>query len=418
MRRRLIVVSLAVTSMVVLAFVIPLGLLVRDLAADRAITAAEREAEGVARLLAVLGPEQTAAISEGAELELSIVLADGTVLGDPVPATEDLTQAQAGTAFGASVAGGWAVYVPVLQPDGQTVVVRVFVPSEELTEGVVVSWVTLGLLGIALVAIAVAISDRLGRSVVGPVRDLQATAARLGEGDLDARVEPAGPPEIADVAAEFNRLAERIAHLLQQERETAADLSHRLRTPLTAVRLDAEAMEGGSRRERLLEDLDELERHVDFVIREARREVRSGGGVIADLSAVVAARLEFWSALAEDQDREVASRVVTAPVPVAVEESDAVALVDALIGNVFAHTDEGVPFAVALTVDGASAVLRVEDDGAGFGSLDVVERGTGRGTGLGLDIARRTAESAGGTLDIGDSAGGGAAVVVVLPVQA
>jgi signal transduction histidine kinase len=409
--------ALAVTSMVVLAFVVPLAILVRDLAADRALGEAEREAESVARFLAVLGLDNAVAAAADSQFDVSIVLPDGTVHGDAVPDGEDLEPARAGTAFGARVAGGRVVYVPVLQPDGVTIVVRVFVTDAALGRGVAGSWVTLGLLGVALIAIAVAVSDRLARSVVAPVLELQATAAELGEGNLDARVVPSGPREIEDVGAEFNRLAGRIEQLLQQERETAADLSHRLRTPLTAVRLDAEAMADGELRQRLLEDLDELERHVDFVIREARREVRSGGGVVSDLAAVVATRLGFWSALADDQGRAVAADVESEPAPVAVDESDAVAMVDALIGNVFSHTDEGVPFAVALTVDDGRAVLRVEDGGGGFSSPDVLQRGTGRGTGLGLDIARRTAESAGGTLEIGRAAQGGASVVVALPID-
>ena len=61
-------------------------------------------------------------------------------------------------------------------------------------------------------------------------------ALALGGGDLDRRVAPAGPHEIADVGVAFNFLAERLRLLLAGERESVADLSHRLRTPLTALR--------------------------------------------------------------------------------------------------------------------------------------------------------------------------------------
>jgi signal transduction histidine kinase len=137
--------------------------------------------------------------------------------------------------------------------------------------------------------------------------------------------------------------------------------------------------------------------------------------VASDLTTVVTSRIAFWSALADEQDRRVTSDVVSDPVLVAVAESDAVAMVDALIGNVLSHTAEGVPFSVTLATGGGSVTLRVDDGGGGFTSDAVLERGTGRGTGLGLDIARRTAESAGGTLQIDTSPLGGAAVVVVLP---
>lgn len=427
MRRRLILVSAAVTSMVVIAFLVPMAILVRDLAADRALTRAEREAEGVARFIAVLAPSrgaEGAVRAVGGEqlsgFDVSVVLPDGSAVGAPIPPGEDLQEARAGRAFRAVVSGGEAVYVPVIQPDGATLVVRIFVPAAVISEGVVWSWVTLGLLGLVLIGLAIAVSDRLARSVVVPVRDLSAKAAQLGEGDLTARVEPSGPEEIRDVGAEFNRLAQQIGRLLQEERETAADLSHRLRTPLTAVRLDAEALPAGPRRQQLLADLDELERTVDHLIREARRPAREGTDESCDLGEVAAARVAFWSVLAEEQERQVAVELDGGPAPVPIPRSDAEAMVDALLGNVFAHTSEGDGFSVRLERNNGLVRLSVADGGAGFPSASVLERGRswGSSTGLGLDIARRTAESVGGSIEIGTSdRWGGAEVAVVVPVR-
>ena len=73
------------------------------------------------------------------------------------------------------------------------------------------------------------------------------TAERLGRGDLDARVEPGGPDEVREVGAALNRLAARISELLAREREEVADLSHRLRTPVTALRLDVESLPEAAR---------------------------------------------------------------------------------------------------------------------------------------------------------------------------
>jgi len=425
-RRRLILVSAAVTSMVVLAFLIPMAILVRDLAADRALTRAEREAEGVARFIAVLAPARGiagAVQAIGGEqlsgFDVSVVLPEGSVVGTPIPPGEDLEEARAGSAFRAAVPGGEAVYVPVIQPDGATLVVRIFVPDDVISEGVIWSWVTLGLLGLVLIGLAIAVSDRLARSVVIPVRDLSAKAAQLGDGDLGARVEPSGPEEIRDVGAEFNRLAQQIGRLLQEERESAADLSHRLRTPLTAVRLDAEGLPAGPRRQQLLADLDELERTVDHLIREARRPVRQGTGDTCDLGEVAAERVAFWSALAEEQERHVLVELDGRVAPVPIPRSDAEAMVDALLDNVFAHTSEGDAFSVRLQHDDGSVRLSVEDAGPGFPSEPVLERGRsgGSSTGLGLDIARRTAERAGGSIEISSGRRlGGAEVAVVVPV--
>lgn len=413
--------------MVVIAFLVPLAILVGALAFDRAVTRAEREAESVARLVAVLSPSAGttgAALTIGeerlTEIGASMILPDGTVFGITVPPAEDLSVPLGGSAYRASVEAGEAVYLPVAQANGEITVVRVIAPHEDLTSGVRRSWFILAGLGAILVGLAVLAADRFSRSIVGPVRDLSDTAVRLKGGDFSARVDPAGPPEIEEVGAEFNQLAEQVEHLLQAERETAADLAHRLRTPLTAAKLDAEALPEDESRDRLLEDLDEMERTVDFIIGEGRRPVRTEVDPGCDLAVVVADRAAFWSPLSEEQDRAFSTGIEVAHAHVAVPEVDAGVMIDALLENVFAHTDERVPMAIRLTSpDVASVLLEVEDGGGGLVDEGVVERGasTGDSTGLGLDIARRTAEASGGSFDLAEPGSlGGARVTVLLPL--
>jgi signal transduction histidine kinase len=412
--------------MVVLAFLVPLFILVSDLAHDRAISAAERDAESLARVLSVLAVEndlETAVDTIGADrIELvngSVIFPDGTVVGLAVPPAEDLALALAGSSFAASVDGGQAVYIPVIQSDGSTAVVRVFVSDKTISEGVMRSWVILGLLGISLVVMAMWVADRLGRSMVVPVKELSITASELGHGVLSARVVPAGPPEIEEVGIELNRLADRIGRLLQAERESAADLAHRLRTPLTAARLSVDGLAAGPEKDRLNSDLDELQRTTDFIIREARRPVRRESEEWCDLAAVVTRRAEFWHPLAQEQGRAVDIQVGEAAATVPLPDGDADVLVDALIENVLAHTPEGTGFLVHVEVDDTTVFLSIEDAGSGFSDGSVVDRGTSSGdsTGLGLDIVRRTVEGAGGSLAIGESVKhGGAGIVIRLPL--
>lgn len=427
MRRRLNLVAAGVTSMVVIAFLVPLAILVGALAFDRAVTGAEREAESIARLVAVLSPSSGpagAALTIGeerlTEIGASMILPDGSVYGIDVPVGEDLSAALGGSAFRASVDAGEAVYLPVAQSDGEITVVRVVAPHEDLTSGVRRSWFILAGLGAILVGLAVLAADRFSRSIVGPVRDLSDTAVRLKGGDFSARVDPAGPPEIEEVGAEFNQLAEQVEHLLQVERETAADLAHRLRTPLTAAKLDAEALSDDESRGRLLEDLDELGRTVDFIIGEGRRPVRTEVDPGCDLAVVVADRAAFWSPLSEEQDRAFTTAIEVVHAFVAVPEVDAGVMIDALLENVFAHTDERVPMAIRLTSPNvASVLLEVEDGGRGLVDEGAVERGasTGDSTGLGLDIARRTAEASSGSFELAEQGPlGGARVTVLLPL--
>ncbi len=388
--------------MVVLAFLVPLFILVSDLAHDRAISAAERDAESLARVLSVLTVNndlQTAVGTVGENrirsVNGSVIFPDGTVVGLSVPPDEDLTLALDGSSFIAAVDGGKAVYIPVIQPDGSTFVVRAFAADEAITSGVKRSWLVLALLGIALVVMAAWVADRLGRSMVVPIKDLSATAGRLGHGDLSVRVQPAGPPEIEEVGLELNRLADRIGRLLQAERESAADLAHRLRTPLTAARLSVDGLAESPEKDRLNTDLDELQRTTDFVIREARRPVRRESEAWCDVDGADAAA------------------------PVAIPDGDAEAMIDALIENVLAHTPEGTPFLVHVDIGSDIVLLSIEDAGSGFSDGSVIDRGTSSAdsTGLGLDIVRRTVEGAGGTLAIGESlTHSGAGIVIRLPL--
>jgi signal transduction histidine kinase len=255
------------------------------------------------------------------------------------------------------------------------------------------------------------VADRLARTLVAPIADLSAVSHRLARAELSARADPAGPSEVREVAGALNHLAGRIQDLLREEREQVADLSHRLRTPLTALRLEAESLRDPDEAARVAAAADGIERAVTAVIQQARRRgaERPAGG--CDATAVVADRVAFWSVLAEDTDREVRRELPTAPLPVAVPADELAAALDAVLENVFAHTPDGTALSVSLTPRaGGGATLTVADSGPGFPSPEPLRRGeSGRGsTGLGLDIARRAAESHGGALLLDAAPEGGA----------
>ena len=277
------------------------------------------------------------------------------------------------------------------------------------------TWLLLGCAGAGLVA-SVIVTDRLARFLVRPLADVAKAADRLAAGDLSARAGQAGPPEVRRAGEGLNKLARRIGELLAYERETIADVSHRLRTPMTALRIDAEALHDLNERAQMLVDIDALERTVDDVIVAARRPARIGL-VTCDAVAVVAERTAFWRPLAEDTDRIMTVELADGELPVRVTSDDLRTCMDVLLENVFAHTPAGAALAVRLSRRAAGgAWLVVADDGPGFGNTDPTERGnsTGGSTGLGLDIVRRTAEASGGTLTIGRSASGGGAVTMGL----
>ena len=261
-------------------------------------------------------------------------------------------------------------------------------------------------------------ADRLGRRFVQPIRSLASSAQAMGT-DRDTRVELEGPREVQEVAAALNRLGDRITTLIAREREGVADLSHRLRTPITALRLSIDALPPSAERARIQEDVDNLERMVDFVVTEARRSQREGLAPSGDVAAVVRERTDFWRPLAEDQGRTFTTLLAQPPVLVRASVSDLAAIVDILLDNVFSYTDDGAEVRVSLTLspDEPAATLVVEDAGAGWPSeLNVADRGVSASgsSGLGLSIANSTAEASGGRLELGSSALGGTQVRVVL----
>jgi signal transduction histidine kinase len=308
------------------------------------------------------------------------------------------------------------VLVAVEGLPGGPAVISAFVPDSVLRHGVTRAWLLLGCVGLLLLVLSVAVADQLARSVVRPIKALALASDRLTAGDLSARATVAGPPEVRRAGVGLNRLAVRIGELLAHERETVADLSHRLRTPLTALRIDAESLRDGAEMERMLADVSAVERTVSGIIREARRPSSAGVRVSCDAAEVIGECAAFWWPLAEDQDRWMTVDLAPGPVPVRVSRDDLVTCADILLENVFAHTPEGAALAVRLAPRPGGAWLIVTDNGPGFGDADPTQRGLSRAgsTGLGLDIARRIAEASGGSLVVGRSASGGGKVTVSL----
>jgi signal transduction histidine kinase len=423
MRRRLALTTAAVAVMIVAAFLVPLALLVRSIAEDRALAAADRGAATLAPVIAAVDDEtavtQVVDATNASDIgAVTVFLSDGTILGTPGVVDANVDLARTGRSFSTPVAGGIQVLVPVLGADGQTDVVRVFVEDSRLHDGVVPAWIVLGGLGVALVLVAVIVADRLGRSIVNPMNDLARTAERLGKGELTARVEPSGPPEVAEVGQTLNELAGRIGELLDAERESIANLSHRLRTPMTGLRLDIDGLRDLDERSRMTDDVEALTAAIDRVIRDARNRVQDPQRSQADLALIARDRVAFWAALADDQGRAYHTDIPDLPCPVEVAPDDLEAAIDALLNNVFAHTGDRDSFMVIVTPRRAGGgVLVVEDEGPGVADEGAAAtRGVSAAgsTGLGLDIARTTAEASGGRLEVTRASAGGTRVTMEL----
>lgn len=422
MRARLALTAAAVTTMIVLAFCLPLGRLIQVVAANRALEAAKLESRSLAGAISAV-PGQTATITQlveqanaGSPRPITVYLPTGPVLGEKVPVDAEVELARKGRSFTTPApSGGRDILVGAVGPEATgTTVVRVRVDGTLLRSGVQRAWAVIAALGLLVVAVAVALADRLALSIVRPMGELYSVTGRLQRGEMGARVSPAGPPEVAEVGRAVNGLADRIGDLLTAEREGAADMSHQLRTPLTVLRLNAESLTSAEDRQRITSDVDRLEQVVTRAIRESRSSARptgQGRQGVCDLGEVVRDRAAFWSILATNQGRDWSVDVPSGPQPIGVSQADLEVCLDALVNNVFAHTPTGASFSVEVTTgsDG-DRILIVQDAGHGLPGGTLPRRGasSGTGTGLGLDIVRRTAEASGGRLTVGRSADGGA----------
>lgn len=394
--------GLAVTSIVLVAFLLPLGFMARSLTEERALSAGRQDAQQVSlftddpvRLQAALG-----AVNSGAR-RTTVFTPDGSVLGSPAPDGPSVALARTGQAFTAGIPGGVELLVPVAGAAGVTVV-RTFVPDSELMAGVYRAWAVLGSVGVGLLAITALAGYRIAAGLSRSVSDLASVAARLGAGDLRARVEPSGPSEVVQVGNVLNGLGDQVEDLLADERELIADLSHRLRTPITALRLDTELLSDPVERDRLGGHVNDLVTAVDTVIEAARSHQRRAP-VRCDAAQVVRDRAKFWSVLAASQARTFTISLADTPALVAAGADELGAALDVVVDNVFKHTLAGTALALSVGVDGSMVRVRVADAGSGLPDEALAGRGiSGSGsTGIGLDVARRTAEQAGGTLELG-----------------
>ena len=432
-RTTLALVSAAVTSMVAIAFLIPLAVIVRDMARDRAFTSAQLAGAAIEPVLAVSTDRATLerailSTTTGAAGQLSVYLtsattaADGTLVGGPqhASAQELRAAATAARSFIAPVTGGYVVLQPVALGSGKLAVTEVYVPASEVDRGVTASWAVMTAVALALIGVSVVVADRLATRVTRPARELALAAAALGDGDLTARSAIAGPAELNAAGHAFNIMAERLSRLITAERVMAADLPHRLRTPLTALRMNAAALGDSRAAGDTRIAIDRLEREIDLIIRAARRpapDEPSG----CDAAEVLRDRIGFWFALAEDQGRPCHLTGAEWAAPVPVPRSDLAAATDSLIGNIFKHTPEGSGFTITLHHGEGGVLILISDAGPGIPDPNMALRrgSSGAGsTGLGLDIARRVAESTGGGVKIGTSALGGTQVQLRLRTAA
>lgn len=432
LRTRFLLLATGIAALVIVLAGVPLVVMLRAQAHGEAERRAEAAAASIAdfvstdRYDARVLAAYVARLNARGDARVTVATPTGAILGAPPPALpirrdasghsplEEPQPRRTGasdhdkdnlghvsTPREADSAAGSAVEVVVTAPRGVTHVYAV-TPRSVVAAKLHQEYLLAAGVALALLLVAAAAAEISARRLVRPLALTAQTAMLLSTGDSTARAPVQGPTEVARVAEELNALADRLDELLAREREEVADLSHRLRTPLTAVRLSVEALPPGPRRDELEEQIALLERTLTMVIRTARMPQREGAHPRCDAVAVVRERVAFWGPLSEDQHREIRARLPVGEAWVRASGEDLGVALDALLENVFAHTEEGIGCDVVIGRQEESEVtIDVLDEGGGFPDTALERGSSDRGSsGLGLDIAQSLARSTGGRLEI------------------
>lgn len=255
------------------------------------------------------------------------------------------------------------------------------------------------------------------RLCLRPLRRLADAARGLGRNLEQPALPLEGPEEVRQAAQAFNAMQQRLIAMVNDKAYFLAAVSHDLRTPLTRMRLRLERLEDGEHKERLRQNIVQMDAMIGQVLDYLRAGEQQNLQEV-DLDRLVA-RLCADLASAEE------------PLPIQGEvgkvKVDALLMQRCLQNLLVNALRYGKAVSLRLEADAAQVRIHVEDRGPGIavGLLDTVTdpfvRGEGSrnqasgGYGLGLSIAQRIAASHGGELRLSNRDGGGLEAIVVLP---
>ena len=392
MRRRLLISTLAVAVATVLLLGVPLAFVINRFQVSEASEQVRRDATTLARDLQ--GRVNAGLLPNAAQVGSS--LPDRYVV---------IKQYSVGL-----------VTVGSVPPRGDTIVgqafTRDFSVTVEADDTVLDSRQTQALLGIialALLAVAVAVLLAIvqARRLTRPLEELAEAADRLGSGDARPLGRRYGIPELDQVAEGLDGSAQRITDLLSAGRDFAADASHQLRTPLTALSMRLEEMIASAQdpdvvREEGAAALAQTERLTDVVGqllgRVARRSV-AGTPVLTSVDDIVAQQVVEWDPAFRRLSRKLE---ITGEKGLFayVTPGSAAQVIATLLDNALVHGGGVVTIRTSQTP--RSVVVEVRDEGKGV-PQELVPRifersvsGRPGGTGLGLALARSAAAADGG----------------------
>jgi len=307
------------------------------------------------------------------------------------------------------------------------------------------------LAAIALFALglSVVVSAAMARRFTTPLRRLTEASRGLAEGDLSRRVPPsqvrAGSSELAELAVQFNAMADRLEESVEiirrdrdRSRDFLADVSHELRTPLAALRTFNELLREGAdadpaARDEFIESSGQQIERLDWLAQNLLELSKLDSGLVLldlrpdDLRAAVESAVEQSASAARKRGIDLTLHLPTSPVRIRHDPQRIGQVVANLVANAVKFTGRGGSVAVDVASTPEGARIDVVDTGVGIDASELPHiferfyRGSranearGSGSGLGLAIARSIVEMHGGGIVVESRVGSGSRFAVTLP---
>lgn len=386
MTRRIAAAMVGLAAVSVILLGLPLAIAIRHTTRDEILMQLQSEAATAAMSVSVdsvngSDPVEFPPLSSDTSVGV-YDLAGGLVVGQGPDTADPVTsQALGGKASDQVTADHLAVAIPLTSDEQVYGAIRAAAPAGLVTQRATPRWLELTALALAAVLIATGAAALIGRKLARPMKDLTDAVVALGSGQFEVRIDPTGVAEIDKAAEALNGTADRIGDLLNRERSFSADVSHQLRTPLTALKLDLEAA-GVEGHEDLaataLAEVSRIEATIEDLLTLARDTNRSQSR--ANPRSETEAAEQRWHGPFAERGRPL--RVtLDDDFPEAAPISSAAIrqILDVLIDNALQHGQGEV------TIEGRTL--------PGGASIDVIDQGPG--VDPGLDVFRRRSEGSG-----------------------
>ena len=440
MARRIVLAILALICALLGTVVIPLGLITAN--HDRQDF--RKQAVTAARSLASVAEEKLGDSEHGTALTNAIAQIRGD--GDQVTVYDRDGKRIAGARSAAAPAAVSAVLssrAATVRPDGGRLLVIAPVRGDDggpilgavalsrssgpLSHQLTVLWTWLAAVAAGGLIAGAAVAVALARWVARPLSSLEDAARQLGDGALATRASlGGGPGEVRRLAISFNTMAGRLEALVDGHQAMMADVSHQLRTPLTALRLRLDLLAQDADEHTAAEvagaqeEIARLSRLVDGLLAVARAENAAARPVTIAVHEIITDRGAAWRPAADERGIEITS---TCPGPVYASLPDG--HLEQILDNLLANSLDAVPAGGHIRIRGSAAgpvtLITAEDDGPGMtepqraAAFHRFVSATPGGSGLGLAIVHRLITSGGGHAELSGTAGGGLTVTLQLP---